>query len=118
METQEDLVARIQAAAGVICDMLGIFPRVRHDIIRRYTKCIEVGGGHIQHLVLVNKMVFTDSISIVSFTTFLAFVAQTAKVLLHISETLAVKEEFLNIRLLAKSDHMVGAYPSNTHQAL
>ena len=47
VETQQDLVARIQVAAGVICDI----PTVRHDIITRYTKCIEVGGGHIQHLL-------------------------------------------------------------------
>ena len=46
VETQEDL-----AAAGVIHDMPGIFPRVRYDIMRRYTKCIEVGGGHIEHLL-------------------------------------------------------------------
>ena len=51
VETQQDLVAQIQVAAGVIRDMPGIFPRVWHDIIRRYTKCIEVGGGHIEHLL-------------------------------------------------------------------
>ena len=28
-------------------NMPRIFPRVWHDIIRRYTKCTEVGGGHI-----------------------------------------------------------------------
>ena len=39
VETQ-DLVARIQVAAGV-----------QHDIIRQYTKCIEVDGGHIEHLL-------------------------------------------------------------------
>ena len=50
-ETQHDLVARIQVAAGVIRDMSRIFPRVRYDIIWRYTKCIEVGGGHIEHLL-------------------------------------------------------------------
>ena len=90
-ETIEDLVARIQVAAGVIRYMPGIFPRVRHDIIRQYTKCVEVGGGDIEHLLQVNKMVFSDSISIVSFTSFLAFVVQTAFVFLHISETLARK---------------------------
>ena len=41
VETERDLVPRIQEAAGVIRDMQGIFPRVRHDIIRRYTICIE-----------------------------------------------------------------------------
>ena len=91
METEQDLVAQIQVAARVIRDMLGIFPRVHHDIIRRYTKCIEVGGGHIEHLLYVNKMVFTDSISIVTFTAFLTFVVQTVYVFLHISETLARK---------------------------
>ena len=51
VETQQDLVARIQVATGVIRDMPGIFPRVRRDIIRRYTKCIKVGHGHIEHLL-------------------------------------------------------------------
>ena len=37
VETQQDLVTGIQLAAGVMYDMPGIFPRVRHDIIRRYT---------------------------------------------------------------------------------
>ena len=32
VETQQDLVARIQVAAGIIRDMPGIFPRVRHHI--------------------------------------------------------------------------------------
>ena len=57
VEIQEDLVA-----AEVIDDMPGSFPRVRHDIIRRYTNCIEVRGGHIEHILQVNKMVFTHSI--------------------------------------------------------
>ena len=51
VETQRDLVARIQVAAGVMRDMPGIFPRVRNYIIRRYTKCIEVGCGHVEHLL-------------------------------------------------------------------
>ena len=51
VETQQDLVAQIQVAAGGFHDMTEIFPRVWHDIIRRYTKCIEVGGGHIEHLL-------------------------------------------------------------------
>ena len=37
--------------AGVIRDMPGIFPRVRHKIIRQYTKYIEVPAGHIEHLL-------------------------------------------------------------------
>ena len=78
--TQQDLIA-----AEVIGDMPENFPRVWHDIIRRFTKCIEVGSGHIEHLLQVNKMVFTDSISIVSFTTFLTFVLQTAYIHLYIS---------------------------------
>ena len=81
MEVQ-DLVARIRVAAGVNRDMLGIFPRVRHDVIRRYTKCVEAGGGHIERHLQVNEMVFTDSISIVSFTPFLAFVAKAAYILI------------------------------------
>ena len=51
VETQEDLVERIQVTAGVICDMPGIFQRVGHDLISRYTKCIEVSGDHIEHLL-------------------------------------------------------------------
>ena len=46
VETQQDLVA-----AEVIRDKSGIFPRVRHDIIRQFTKYIEVGGGHTEHLL-------------------------------------------------------------------
>ena len=49
-------------------------------------KSMEVGGCHSEHLLQVNKMVFTASISIVSFTRFLHFVAYTAYILLHISE--------------------------------
>ena len=51
VETQQDLVARIQVAAGIIRDRPGIFQRVRHDIISRYTKSIKVGGGHIEHFL-------------------------------------------------------------------
>ena len=29
----------------------GNLSKVRRDVIRRYTKCIEVGGGHIEHLL-------------------------------------------------------------------
>ena len=51
VETQQDLVARIQVAAGVIRDIQGNLLRVRHDIIRRYKKCFEVGDGHIEQLL-------------------------------------------------------------------
>ena len=57
METQQDLMARIQVAAEVIRDKPEMFPRVLHGIIRRYTTFIEVGGGHVEHLLEVNKMV-------------------------------------------------------------
>ncbi|KAJ4430091.1 hypothetical protein ANN_22300 [Periplaneta americana] len=87
MERQQDLVARIQVAVGVIRDMPGILPRVRYDMTRRCTKCIEVGGSHLKHLLF--KMLFTYIILIAFFTSFLAFVIGTAYVLLHISETLA-----------------------------
>ena len=50
VETQ-DLVAIIQVVHGVVRDMPGIFPRIRHDLIRRYRKCIKVGCGHIEHLL-------------------------------------------------------------------
>ena len=51
VETQQGLVVQIQVEPRVISDMPVIFPRVRHDIIRRYTKCIEVRGSHIEHLL-------------------------------------------------------------------
>ena len=51
VETYQDLVARIQVAPGVFRNLPVIFPRIRHDVIRQYTKCIEVGGGHIEHLL-------------------------------------------------------------------
>ena len=51
VEIQQALVAWIQVAAGVNRGMPGIFPRVWHDIIRRYTKCIKVAGSHIEHLL-------------------------------------------------------------------
>ena len=49
-----------------------------------------------------NKMVFTDSISIVSITPFLDFVVQTAYVLLHISETLARKRSGFEHKFINK----------------
>ena len=53
VETQQNLVALIQLATVVIRHMPGIFPRIWHDIIRRYTKCVEVGGGDIEHVLVV-----------------------------------------------------------------
>ena len=55
-------------------------------------------------------MVFTDSISIVCFTSFLVFVVQAIYVFLHISETLARKRSVFNISLLSKCDHMEPIY--------
>ena len=51
VETQQDLVTRIQVIAAVIRYIPGIFQTVRHDLISRYTKFIEVGGGHIAHFL-------------------------------------------------------------------
>ena len=45
---------------------------------------------------------FTDSISIVSFTPFLAFVVQTAYVVLHISETLVRKRGVFERKFISK----------------
>ena len=42
VETQQDLVAPIQVAAEVVRDIPGTFPRVRLDLTRRHTECIEV----------------------------------------------------------------------------
>ena len=50
VETQQNLMAQIKVAGGVILDMPEVFPRGWHDIIRRYKKYIEVSGGHIEHL--------------------------------------------------------------------
>ena len=61
-------------------------------------------------------MLFTDSISIVSFTPFLAFLVQTAYVLLHFSETLArklivVKHKF-NSKIWSHGTHLPITKPS------
>ena len=50
----------------------------------------------------MNKIVLIDSISIVSFTSFLAFVVQTAYVLLHISETVARKRSVFEHTIISK----------------
>ena len=57
VETQQDLVA-----AEVIGDMPVVFPRIWNDIISRFTKYNKDDRCHIEHLLQVNKMVFTDSI--------------------------------------------------------
>ena len=91
---QQDLVARIQEADGVILEF--------SVTIKRYRKYIAVGGDHIENLLQVNKMVFTDSIWIVSFTHVLAFVVQTAYVHLHISERLACKRSVFEHKFVSK----------------
>ena len=47
-------------------------------------------------------MVFTDNISVVSLTPFLAFLIQTSYVLLHISQTLACKRSFFEHKFNSK----------------
>ena len=44
METEENLVAKINVAAGTIADMPGIFERTRQSLVRRCTVCIQTNG--------------------------------------------------------------------------
>ncbi|CAL1296021.1 unnamed protein product [Larinioides sclopetarius] len=49
--SQEDLVARISAAAADVRDMPGIFQRVRDSIHRRCEDCIAAAGSSFEHLL-------------------------------------------------------------------
>ena len=48
VESAEDLVARVSAAAGTIGDMPEVFARTRQSVLRRCHLCLEVNGGHFQ----------------------------------------------------------------------
>ena len=50
VESDEDLVARIVAASGVLGEMPEVFESVRQSLIKRCEKCIEV-GGHFEQLL-------------------------------------------------------------------
>ena len=49
VESEEDLLARVMAAADV--GGPEIDDRVYHNMIRRYRICVEVGGRHIEPLL-------------------------------------------------------------------
>ena len=52
VDTEQDLVARIIAAAGDIRDNANtIFPRVRQSVQTRCRLCIERNGGHFEQLL-------------------------------------------------------------------
>jgi hypothetical protein len=51
VETQHDLVARIQVAAGTIREMPGIFQRVQHNLARRCRTWNEAGRRHFEQLL-------------------------------------------------------------------
>lgn len=51
IQNVEDLRNRIQESCAIIRNTLGIFERVRQSMLRRTNACIEVGGGHFQHLL-------------------------------------------------------------------
>lgn len=49
--TREELEQKIQEAAIVIGDNQNIFLNVRRHLLKSLRKCIEVNGGHFQHLL-------------------------------------------------------------------
>ena len=51
METDIELVARIEAACDVIQNTPGIFVRVRQILVRRCHACIEVGNRQFEQLL-------------------------------------------------------------------
>lgn len=51
VESEEELIARILAAAQQIQTMPGLLERANQNMIRRCNACIEVGGRHFQHLL-------------------------------------------------------------------
>ena len=51
VETAEDLTARVLAACRQVQLTLGIFERVRQNVIRRCNACIENGGRHFEQLL-------------------------------------------------------------------
>lgn len=51
VETREDLQDRIFDTARELRENPGIFARVRNSLIRRTHLCIDVQGGHFEHLL-------------------------------------------------------------------
>ena len=51
VETEEDLVARINVDAGYIADMQGIFERTRQSMARRCTASAQANGGAFEQFL-------------------------------------------------------------------
>jgi len=51
IETEEELVARITAAAYHIQNIPAVFERVRESMFRRCHFCVETNGGIFEHLL-------------------------------------------------------------------
>lgn len=51
INTREELLEKIQEAANVIKNNQETFPKVRRYLLKSLRKCIEVNGGHFQHLL-------------------------------------------------------------------
>lgn len=52
VDTEDELLPRIQAACQQIHDTPQVFERVRQSLIRRCRLCVENGGQHVEHLLL------------------------------------------------------------------
>lgn len=50
VDSEEDLVARIVAAADVIREKPRVFARIRQSLLDRCRACIEAEGGHFEHI--------------------------------------------------------------------
>lgn len=51
IDTEDELLPRIQAACHHVRTTPGVFERVRQAMLRRCQLCIEVGGRHMEHLL-------------------------------------------------------------------
>ena len=51
VNSREDLVARIVAAAGEVQDKPDMLERVLHSIYRRYNTCVQVGGRSFEQFL-------------------------------------------------------------------
>lgn len=51
VDTEDELLARVQAACQQVHDTPRVFERVRQSFSRRCQLCIECGGQHVEHLL-------------------------------------------------------------------
>lgn len=51
VDSEQDLIGRILAAAGEVSDNPGMLRRVRTSLQQRCRLCIEKNGGHFEHLL-------------------------------------------------------------------